>query len=157
MLIMSSQEFIRGVVGLNILEALYLVHLFKGADATVIALKMIFTDGAHITVRCDSDGESIKVTQESLEQANLGAYGRIDFADITQFDPASLLGCLGSTLERAVIETKNDKLKSLRMEFNGCKIFFSNVGDVLNFDEVRFRQMITEDEWGILTTVTLPD
>jgi hypothetical protein len=144
------------IVGSEIKEACYLVHYCGTTHVVPLAVRMLFTGDAAITIRLDSDGESLKIADELLEVADLGEAGRIEIASTGEFDPASLSKCVGTTVARATLELSNDKPRSLRLECNDEEIFFANVGDVLNFDERRFRQMITEEGWEAPTIISYP-
>lgn len=147
---------IRGVVGTAIVQVQYFVHMSRDNNATVIYVKIKFEDDKFMTVQCASDGESLRIEKDLFEAADLGEAGRLDVIDANDRDPASLVGCIGKVANCMTVETCRQMPKSLRIDCNGHKIFFSNVGDVLNFDEARYRKMISEEEWPPLTATSFP-
>jgi hypothetical protein len=134
----------------------YLVHYSPNLDTHVIAVRMTLSEGSSFTMRCASDGESLSATREDLENIDLGEFGRVEIVQLGKLDPASLSVCMDAWIKRVTLEIGDDKLKAARIECEDKIAFFSNVGDMLNFDEDLYRQMLIEEEWGVLTVVSYP-
>lgn len=151
-----SQDILKNVVGSIIVRAQYFIHVSKDSGISVIAAKIIFSEGKFITVKCGSDGESLQIGQEVFEETDLGDAGRLEIVDSNDIDPALLYVCIGRIANRIILESCCEIPKSLCVNCDGQMIFFSNVGDMLNFDEVLFRRMISEEEWPPLATTFFP-
>lgn len=143
------------VAGRKVLHVQYFVHLSKNKEITVISTKLIFAGDTFITVQCESDGESLRIGQDVFEEVDLGDAGQLKTIDLNGFDPASLRGCIGKIMESMTIETQHRMPKALSLNCSGQAVFFSNVGDELNFDETRFRKMIMDENWGALTRISV--
>jgi len=149
----NYHDTLKNVIGSTLIEAQYQIYVFKDVEATVISVKMIFANGKHITVQCASDGESLYISQDTPEVADLEDFGHIELLEISKFDPARLADCKGQAIKCIALQIRNNMPKSLWMDCDGHKVFFSNVGDVLNFEETHFKRMISEQGWTALTSV----
>lgn len=150
---LDCYNVVKNTVGSRIVLAQYSVHTYENV-ISVISVNMTFENGKLMNVQCSSDGESLRITQESPYIADLESFGQISLVNASEFDPASLLSCLGNNLQCVTLETRGGVPKALRMDWGGCKVFFANLGDTLNFEEACFKQMIADERWERLSSVT---
>lgn len=148
------QEIVKRAVGQKAIEAKYLIYSFGDHCSKIIAVSVAFPNGDSLAVQCASDGDSIIVNPEDFEEADLADAGCIGVVDAHDFDPISLLPCVDTLVERITLEVKDSTIKSISIEFEKGLIFISNIGDVLDFDEVRFRQNMIEEGLGPFTSVS---
>lgn len=144
------------IIGLVVSRAQYSIYMINNSNLAAISVKLTFENGSFIVVQCASDGESLLISREDIEAADLGDLGRLDLLDADKFDPASLRSCVGSAAKSITVQVDDNSLKTLRIDWGDHKTFFSNVGDTLNFDEARFNRMISEEGWKDLAVITFP-
>lgn len=145
-------DLLKSVARTKIVRAEYFIHISKDSETTVISVNIIFTDNRFMTIRCGSDGESLHIGQEVFETTDLGDAGTLKVVDSNDLDPASLRDCVGKIVNYVVVESYCSIPKTLRIKCNNQKVFLSNVGDTLNFDETLFRKIISEEGWPLLDT-----
>lgn len=148
------REVIARIIGSTLLDAKYIIHSFNSYRGNAIAVVMEFSSVNTVTIRCGSDGESLVIAPEDAEEGDLEEAGRIQIVQASDIDLAPLCFRLGDVVSGVTVELRRDIVKSIRIEFNESSIFVGNVGDELDFDESRFRQMVIDEESEPLTVVS---
>lgn len=147
-------NLLKSAVGSRITQVRYLAHCYMNSEYNVIAVRIEFSGGKAMTVRNDCDGESIIISEEILESADLHDAGRLDVIEVPALDPASLSSCLGRRVKDIILKHKDNVPKLLRIECAAREISISNIGDTLTFDEDAFNQMVMDEGWGSLITIS---
>ncbi|MDK4741394.1 hypothetical protein PH547_21135 [Rhizobium sp. CNPSo 3464] len=99
-----------------------------------LSLSFAFRNQEHIRISCSSDGETIRIDEEVLNEFTLGEYGTIEAIDISTAPEFSKI--VGNTINdiNFLISEIGDRFVGLSIIFsNGTAVFIANIGDDLRY------------------------
>lgn len=129
------QKWARNVIGEKLSSVKGLIYFFKAPDFEhPQQLQLIFSNISNVTsFKCGKDGSTLELTDNPMQEKNLGEYGEEIILDISH--TPSLINFIGKTLLKIYVAFSftEDSYVGIKLSFEGEKSFvIANIGDEIN-------------------------